>query len=111
MLLKRAPWYFRFSFEDGQLEWSYEFRGVTGIKLAPRKIPDRTGALLIAQERDTDVYGTDQGTKSAKTKKRITADASLSNGIGMVKGEFYVFDRDHDILTKLGDSQLVQNFS
>jgi len=109
VLLKRAPWHFRFSFEDGRLEWSYEFRGVTGIKLAPRKIPDRMGALLIAQERDTDVYGTDQGTKLAKPK-RITADASLSNGIGTVRGEFYVFDRDHDILTRLGDSQLVQNF-
>ncbi len=109
VLLKRAPWYFRFSLEDGVLEWTYEFRGVTGIKLAPRKIVKEATKLQIAQERDTDIYGTDQGEKSAKPK-RVTADKALSDGIGTVTGEFYVFDRDQDILTKLGDSQLVQNF-
>lgn len=109
VLLQRAPWYFRFSLDEGVLEWTYEFRGVTGIKLAPRKIVKEAVALLIAQERDTDIYGTDQGKKSAKPK-RVMADEALSSGIGTVKGEFYVFDRDQDILTKLGDSQLVQNF-
>lgn len=109
VLLKRAPWYFRFSLEDGVLDWTYEFRGVTGIKLAPRKIVKVAATLQIAQERDIDIYGTDQGKKSAKPKK-VTADETLSDGIGAVTGEFYVFDRDQDILTKLGDSQLVQNF-
>ncbi|AIT22012.1 histidine kinase-, DNA gyrase B-, and HSP90-like ATPase family protein [Burkholderia thailandensis E254] len=109
VLLQRAPWHFRFSFENGVLEWEYEFRGVTGIKLAPRKMGKESGTLLIAQERDLDIYGTDQGSKSTKPR-RVTADASISDGIGTVKGEFYVFDRDREILNKLGDSQLVQNF-
>jgi anti-sigma regulatory factor (Ser/Thr protein kinase) len=109
VLLQRAPWYFRFSFEDGVLKWKYEFRGVTGIKLERRKKREEDGTLLIAQERDIDFWGKDQGSKSAKPK-RVTADATISGGIGTVKGEFYVFDRDREILTRLGDSQLVQNF-
>ena len=109
ILLERAPWHFRFSFEDGVFEWEYEFRGVTGIKLAPRRIEEESETLLVAQERDIDIYGTDQGDKTTKPK-RVTADAAIADGIGTVKGEFYVFDRDREILTRLGDSQLVQNF-
>ncbi len=109
ILLKRAPWYFRFSFENGFFEWTYEFRGITGIKLAPRKIHEQSGPLLIAQERDIDIFGTNQGNKSVKHRK-ATADTTMSEGIGIVKGEFYVFDRDREILNKLGDSQFVQNF-
>jgi signal transduction histidine kinase len=109
VLLKRAPWYFRFSFKNGVFEWTYEFRGITGIKLAPRKIHEQSGTLLIAQERDIDIFGTNQGSKSVMHRK-ATADTTISEGIGIVKGEFYVFDRDREILTKLGDSQFVQNF-
>lgn len=109
VLLRRAPWYFRFSFENGVLEWEYEFRGVTGIKLERRKMQEKSRTLLIAQERDTNLFGTDQGSKPVKPK-RVTADAMTSDGIGTVKGEFYVFDRDREILTRLGNSQLVQNF-
>lgn len=109
VLLERAPWRFQFTFDNGLLDWSYEFRGVTGIKLARRKVEKEKATLLIAPERDLDIYGTDQGAKTSKPK-RITADAVFTTGIGPVRGEFYVFDRDREILSKLGDSQLVQNF-
>lgn len=109
VLLERAPWHFKFAFENGLLEWSYEFTGVTGIKLAPRKTDKQEAALLIAPDRDLDLYGTDQGLKTNRPK-RVAADQGFTEGIGPVKGEFYVFDRDREILTKLGDSQLVQNF-
>lgn len=109
VLLQRAPWHFRFSFENGMIEWEYKFRGVTGIKLEPRHVQEKAGTLRISQERDIDIWGTNQGDKSSKVK-RVVADAEISDGIGAVKGEFYVFDRDREILTRLGDSQLVQNF-
>lgn len=110
VLLKRAPWYFRFSFENGVLDWKYEFRGVTGIKVERRSKQEEGGTLLIAQERDIDFLGTDQGEGKSTRPKRVTADATMSDGIGAIKGEFYVYDRDQDVLSKLGDSQLVQNF-
>lgn len=109
VLLKRAPWRFKFKFENGLLEWQYDFRGVTGFKLAPRSLGKSDERLLIVPERDYDIYGSDQGIKSSRPK-RITADAAITIGIGPVSGEFFVFDRDREILSKLGDSQLVQNF-
>lgn len=109
VLLKRAPWYFRFSFENGIFDWFYEFRGVAGIKLSSRKSGEKIDVLKIAPERDFDLYGTDQGKKTT-TPKRVVANSEQSIGVGKVTGEFYVFDRDREILSKLGDSQLVQNF-
>ncbi len=109
VLLERAPWRFTFTLKNGLLNWTYEFRGVTGIKLAPRKASKDDVPLLIAPDRDIDLYGTNQGLKTSRPK-RIAADANQSKGIGPVSGQFYVFDRDREILTKLGDSQLVQSF-
>jgi hypothetical protein len=109
VLLQRAPWRFEFTFANGLLDWTYEFRGVTGIKLSRRKVNKEQVALLIAPDRDMDMYGADQSLKQSKPK-RITADEAFLNGIGPLKGEFYVFDRDREVLSKLGDSQLVQNF-
>lgn len=109
VLLNRAPWRFQFSFDEGVLSWTYEFRGVTGIKLSRREVDKKCEALLIASERDLDAYGTDQSLKTSRPK-RISADKLFAEGIGPVKGEFFVFDRDREILSRLGDSQLVQNF-
>jgi anti-sigma regulatory factor (Ser/Thr protein kinase) len=107
-LLERAPWLFEFTFADGLLTWSYKFRSVTGLKLAPRAATGDKVPLQIAPERDFDLYGTNQGRKTQP--KRITASEDYAKGIGPIKGTFFVFDRDREILNKLGDSQLVQNF-
>ncbi|WP_288128977.1 ATP-binding protein [Microbulbifer sp.] len=109
ILLKRAPWHFRFSFRDGVLQWSYEFRGVKGIKLNPRERSENSDPLLIAHERDFDEFGNNQGQKSLRSKK-IAADSSLAREIGPVEGEFYIFDRDREILSRLGDSSMIQSF-
>ncbi len=106
-LLARAPWHFSFSFDKGRLDWKYEFRGVTGIKLAPRHLEKDDQPMLIVPDRELDAMGT--GAKTARTK-RIVADASMNDGLGPVGGQFYVYDRDRVILNRLGDSQLVQHF-
>lgn len=111
-LINRAPWHYKFSFIKGVFEWSYEFRGVTGLKLEPRKIVKKAidkDPLLIRPERDIDVYGEDQKQKSSRPRK-IAAGEEHGTGIGPVSGEFFVFDRDREILRKLGDSQLIENF-
>lgn len=108
-LLKRAPWWFHFSIKNGLLSWEYKFRGVTGIKLSPRSAGKENELLLIAPERDVDAFGAEQGVKSTRPK-RIVADAAMATGIGPVTGELYVFDRDREVLSRLGDSQLVQHF-
>ena len=42
--------------------------------------------------------------------KSVRADASLAEGIGPVKGELYVFDRDPAVLSKLGEPRLIKNY-
>lgn len=108
VLLDRAPWHCRFFFQDGVFEWTYKFRGIAGIKLESRQIQKNNEKLLLPPERDMDYLGAEQGNRSSKSKR--VAEASFSDGIGPVSGEFYVFDRDREIMKKLGDSQLIQNF-
>lgn len=108
-LFARAPWHFSFLFKDGLLTWTYEFRGVNGIKIEPRKEGESDVLMQIAPDRDIDIFGNNQNLKTSKPK-RITADASIALNIGPVSGELFVFDRDREILQKLGDSGLVENY-
>lgn len=107
-LLNRAPWYFSFSFIDGKFDWKYTFRGIPQIKLESRTLESISQALQIVDERDFDPMGTNQGLK--QRAKKVVADAEMTAGIGPIKGEFYVFDRDREVLSRLGDSSLVQSY-
>ena len=110
-LLKRAPWKFQFRFEDSRFSWKYRFRGVTGIKLEPRAAGEGEveQPLLIQPERDMDEFDMDQGPRKARPRP-VRADASLAEGIGPVEGEFYVFDRDRTVLSRLGESRLIESY-
>ena len=101
-LLKRAPWQYRFSFESGEFDWKYRFRGVPGVKVSRRDASDNGAPLLIRQ-----VLEERKGRTRTST---VTADASFSDGIGRVRGTFYVFDRDQAVLNRLGESQLTRQY-
>ncbi len=110
-LMNRAPWHFWFKFDGVELRWGYSFRGVTGLKIEPRKKNSQPSErLLIVPERDVDVFGFPQGTKKRVGRKRVVADSAIANGIGPVSGEFYVYDRDRNVLSRLGDSELLETF-
>jgi signal transduction histidine kinase len=106
-LLERAPWHFKFRVEKGLVSWQYEFKGISKIKLAPRTKSEKDVSLLIAPERDLDEFGTNQASKARRIK--VVADESLTQGIGPITGEFYVFDRDREVLMHLGDAQLIKS--
>ena len=108
-LMERAPWHYRFCFHDGRFDWRYHFRGVKGIKLAPREQRNEEDAPLLVVP-DADVSTVDDMRLGGGRMRSIRADASLAEGIGTVKGEFYVFDRDPMVLAKLGEPRLVKNY-
>lgn len=108
-ILKRAPWHFSFLFEDGKFTWTYRFQGISGLKLEPREAGENNAPLLVPNERDVDEFGT-SSSKGGGKRNKVIADSAMSDGIGPVFGDIYVFDRDRDILSRLGDSQLVQGF-
>ena len=108
-LLKRAPWEFRFQFDEGRFGWQYCFRGMTGIELEPRNVEMAEQPLLIQPERDMDDFGISQGPGTARPRP-VYANASLAEGIGPIKGELFVFDRDRAVLNRLGESRLIENY-
>ena len=44
------------------------------------------------------------------TDGKIVADVTTTQGIGPVAGEFYVFDRDREVLRRLGDTRLMNDY-
>ena len=108
-LLQRAPWEYRFRFDNGRFDWDYHFRGVTGIELEPRDIEGTDEPLLIQPERDVDEFGIDQGSRRSGPRP-IRAGASQAEGIGPIEGTFYVFDRDRAVLSRLGESQFIKSY-
>jgi signal transduction histidine kinase/anti-sigma regulatory factor (Ser/Thr protein kinase) len=107
-ILARAPWHFKFVFFQGVLNWSYEFRGVVGIKVEPRTVSLSGQKLLLPPERDRDDWQNDATGK--RRRKLVVAPDDMTDGIGPIKGEFYIFDRDRVVLKQLGDSQFLTGF-
>lgn len=95
-ILERAIWTFDFTLDDGLFEWLYEFRAVPGLHVEPRT-KDTFGEmqkLLLPT-----VHG-----------EKVIADSETTTGIGQVHGEFYVYDRDREILRRSPDAQLVKRY-
>ena len=109
ILLRRAPWEFEFSFVDGRFDWTYSFRGITGVDLEHRKIEKADDHLLISKGRILDEFGVDQDSGKSRPR-RIRADTSTAEGIGPVRGRCYVFDRDPAVLQRLGESQFIRHY-
>lgn len=108
-LLKRAPWEYRFVFQDGHFDWEYKFRGVIGLALEPRDANGKDTPLLVPARREERDFEDHLGTTNSRPRS-IKADASWNVGIGTVRGIFYVFDRDREVLSRLGEIQFIRRF-
>jgi hypothetical protein len=107
-LVTSAPWHFQFSF-DGKISWVYEFRGIHGIRVEPQTIKQDNQLLQIIEPRDLDERGTALALKKNKNQK-VVADDAIIKEIGVIKGEIYVWDRDREVLAKMGETSLLQAF-
>ena len=99
-ILKRAIWKFSFSLVEGDFDWKYEFRRVPGLKLEPRKKKSEPDEKLKLPPAAGD----------ARQTGKVVADAATTRGIGPVSGEFYVYDRDREVLKRLTDVQLLSDY-
>lgn len=98
-ILGRAIWHFTFKLENGKFDWTYRFNQVPGIKLDPRETA-KTGDRLKLPA----VTGDD------RMERKVVADEKTTAGIGPVSGEFYVYDRDREVLRRLGTVQLLTDY-
>ena len=95
-ILDRAIWTFDFTLDKGVFEWIYEFRAVPGFRVAPRTKNNLSGEMKLQLPN--------------KRSQSMVADAATCEGIGAVTGEFYVYDRDKEILRRSPDAQLMKGY-
>ncbi|WP_320515986.1 ATP-binding protein [Curtobacterium sp. CFBP9011] len=108
-LLDSAPWRFRFSLKDNQFSWRFDFRGFAGIALSPRSVEGAEYGLLLDPK---DLPESDQTSLADKKKPPRAVRSSLlyQDGIGPIEGTLMVFDRDKDVIAKIGHSASLQEF-
>ncbi|MGP5257769.1 ATP-binding protein [Glutamicibacter ardleyensis] len=108
-IIESAPWEFEFNLCENIFEWQYKFKGIPGVKLNSREIAGRdTGLLLNAA--DLPEGDLSEFSKLTKIPKAIRSTMEMMSGIGSLSGKFYVFDRDKELMAKMGRSQSVQTF-
>ena len=98
-ILERAMWRFKFRLDRGILDCVYEFRPTVGLHLDPRTVTKKGDRLLLPQITD-----------ASRVEHKIVADAATTEGIGPVSGEFHVFDRDREVLRRLGNTRLMTDY-
>ena len=105
-LIALAPWTFSFKLANNELTWKYSFNRVRGVALPARTAHDVQGGVLLDRR---DLPEADQKRLETTTKSpRSTPE--LQDGIGTIAGELYVYDRDPEVLNRLGFSQSLQSF-
>lgn len=112
-LIELAPFVFDFSFDGTKVTYTYEFRGVPGIKVERRKFTKIENYFQIAPEdviEDLDPTEDPAPKRSTKNRQKVTADPETLDGIGTVTGKFYIFDRDKYILTKYGETRFLERY-
>ena len=99
-ILNRAIWKFSFQLDEaGRFDSDYEFRKVPGLKLDRRGVKKNGDRLKLPRP-----------TGRGRIRKNVVAAVDTMEGIGPVSGEFHVFDRDREVLRKLGDTQLLTKY-
>jgi signal transduction histidine kinase len=95
-ILKRSIWKFSFKLRNGRFDWKYEFRSVPGLKLERRSKSKSGDSLLLPKETGTD--------------RKLVADSETTKGIGPISGEFFVYDRDKEVLRLLPSTQVLTDY-
>ena len=98
-ILDRSIWKFSFRLEDRRFDFVYEFRQVPGFNLDGRTVSKSGDRLRLPP-----VSG------RGRWDKKVVADEMTTQGIGPVSGEFHVFDRDREVLRRLGDTRLLTGY-
>jgi signal transduction histidine kinase len=108
-ILNFAPYVFEFLFDGDTFSWSYNFRGVPGVRVERRTSRNGDDALQIAVERELEDLDPASEPRH-KRRGRITANGETIEGIGPIRGRFYIFDRDREILSRYGETRFVERY-
>lgn len=99
-ILRRATWEFSFRLaEDGRFDFDYEFRKVPGLDLEGREVTTRGGRMKLPPAK-----------RGGRASDNVVANVDTTRGIGPLSGRFHVFDRDREVLRRLGDTRLMTGY-
>ncbi|GMA37557.1 ATP-binding protein [Demequina litorisediminis] len=108
-LLESAPWRFTFSLKDNEFSWRYEFRGFKGIALSPRTAEGTQFGVLL-DPKDLPEGDQDALRGQDKPPRAVRSSSTHQEGIGPISGTLMVYDRDKDVIEKIGNSASLQEF-
>jgi signal transduction histidine kinase len=111
-ILEYAFWHYSFSVDENGFKWSYRFiNRLSGVDISNREVSGNGEHLALDDRNDDSAEETMPLAKGRKNKKEnITVDASFIEGIGSVTGEFYVFDRDKEVLSRMSEPDMVTKY-
>ena len=98
-ILDRAIWKFSFHIDTDTFDWVYEFRQIPGFKLDGRTVRKSGDRLKLPSRSGSD-----------RMEKKIVADETVLEGIGPIKGEFYVYDRDREVRLRMPNIRLLETY-
>lgn len=99
-ILNRATWRFSFRLDEaGRFDFDYQFRRVPGLNLNGREISKSGDKLKLPP-----------AARGGRASENVVANTDTARGIGPVTGEFHVFDRDREVLRRLGDTRVLTRY-
>jgi hypothetical protein len=111
-ILGRAFWRFTFALNEDGFSWEYSFENqLTGVKIENRHASGDNESLPLDDDGDDSAEEALPRPRSRRSKSdKVSVDAAFLQGIGPVSGEFYVFDRDREVLSRMVESDLLSKF-
>ncbi len=99
-ILNRATWKFSFRLDNaGRFDFDYQFRRIPGLNLNGRAVSKSGDKLKLPPV-----------AKRGRRSEKVVANTDTTRGIGHITGEFHVFDRDREVLRRLGDTRLLTSY-
>lgn len=112
-ILRKALWHYTFSLdEQGRFTWTYEFiNRLVGADLADRTVSGTLESLQLDDQADEAAEeAMTRKQRRGRESKSVVVDADFLKGIGPLEGEFFVFDRDKEVLARMAESDLMTRY-
>lgn len=112
-IFDKSLWHYTFSLdEEGRFTWTYEFTNcLVGVELANRTVNGTSQQLQLDDQADEAAEEPmPRKQRRGRGRKTVVVDREVLQGIGPLEGEFFVFDRDKEVLARMAESDLVTRY-
>ena len=111
-ILDRAFWHYSFRLDKNGFSWTYRFiNKIAGVDIANRTVTG-DGELLVLDDQSDEAAeeAMPRNQRRKDRKNTLAVDGDFLEGVGTVEGEFFVFDRDKEVLERMSEPDLVTRY-